>query len=196
MKYQIKKLYVNDFSVFEKNKLRERSYFIPYKSQADLEGKTVLTERYNSSEVTVLSGEWNFKYYSKISRLPSNFDSEKTQMDKIAVPSTWQRTGYEPPYYLNTRYQFPMTLPNVPEEMSAGIYVKKFNISDKAKYPIITFLGVCSCLTLYINGKFVGYSEGSHNSAEFAIKDFVHEGENELMAIVSKWCNGKCIKKA
>ena len=189
MKYQIKKLYVNDFSVYEKNKLRERSYFIPDKSQADFEGKTVLTERYNSSAVTVLSGEWSFKYFNKISRLPSNFDSD-TPMDTVKVPSTWQRTGYEPPYYLNTRYEFPMTLPNVPEEMSAGIYVKKFNVSDKAKNPIITFLGVCSSLTLYINGKFVGYSEGSHNSAEFAIKEFVHEGENELMAIVSKWCNG------
>lgn len=189
MKYQIKKLYVNDFLVYEKNKIKERSYFIPYKNQADFEGKTVLTERYSSDCVTVLSGEWNFKYFSKISRLPSNFDSE-SPMDTVKVPSTWQRTGYEPPYYLNTRYQFPMTLPNVPEEMSAGIYVKKFNISEKAKNPIITFLGVCPCLTLYINGKFVGYSEGSHNSAEFEIKEFVHEGENELMAIVSKWCNG------
>ncbi|MBR3815907.1 MAG: hypothetical protein IKJ27_04195 [Clostridia bacterium] len=190
MKYQIKKLYVNDFSVYEKNKIRERSYFIPYKTQADFEGKTVLTERYCSDFVTVLSGDWSFKYYSKISRLPSNFDSDKTPMDSVKVPSTWQRTGYEQPYYLNTRYQFPITLPDVPDEMSAGVYVKKFNISDKAVNPIITFLGVCSSLTLYINGKFVGYSEGSHNSAEFALKEYVHKGENELMAIVSKWCNG------
>ena len=190
MKYQIKKLYVNDFSVFEKNKLRERSYFIPYVNQEDFVGKTALTERYNSPVVTVLSGEWQFKYFSKISRIPSNFDSDKTPMDAVMVPSTWQRTGYEPPYYLNTRYQFPMTLPNVPDEMSAGIYVKKFSISENAVNPIITFLGVCSSLTLYINGKFVGYSEGSHNSAEFAIKEFVHQGENELMAIVSKWSNG------
>ncbi|MBR5826613.1 MAG: hypothetical protein IKY78_05965 [Clostridia bacterium] len=189
MKYQIKKLYVNDFSVFEKNKIRDRSYFIPYKSQSGFEGKTVLTERYGSDCVNVLSGEWNFKYFSKISRLPSNFDSD-TLMDTVNVPSTWQRTGYENPCYLNTRYEFPMTLPNVPDEMSAGIYVKKFNISENAKNPIITFLGVCSCLTLYVNGEFVGYSEGSHNSAEFAIKEYVHPGENELMAIVSKWCNG------
>ncbi len=190
MKYQIKKLFINDFEVYEKNKLPARAYFIPDVNKADFENTTALTERYNSSMVKVLSGDWKFKYYPKISRLPSNFDSEKTAMDTVKVPSTWQRTGYEPPYYLNTRYQFPMTLPDVPTEMSAGVYVKRFDISSEAVNPIITFLGVCSCLTLYINGKFVGYSEGSHNSAEFDIGEFVQEGENELMAIVSKWCNG------
>ena len=132
MKYQIKKLYVNDFSVYEKNKIRDRSYFIPYKSQSGFEGKTALTERYNSDCVNVLSGEWNFKYFNKISRLPSNFDSD-APMDTVNVPSTWQRTGYENPCYLNTRYEFPMTLPNVPDEMSAGIYVKKFNISESSQ---------------------------------------------------------------
>ncbi|MBQ8502788.1 MAG: hypothetical protein IJ491_00730 [Clostridia bacterium] len=190
MKYQIKKLYINDFEVYEKNKLSERSYFIPYKSKKEFDGITTLNERYSSAMVNVLSGEWSFRYYGKISRLPGNFDSEKTAMDTVKVPSTWQRTGYEQPCYLNTRYEFPMTLPVVPSEMSAGIYVKKFNISSLAKNPIITFLGVCSSLSLYVNGRFVGYSEGSHNSAEFALKGYVSEGENELMAIVSKWCNG------
>lgn len=190
MKYQIKKLYINDFSVYEMNKLRPRSYFIPNKSRADFDSVTTLTERYNSSMVNVLSGEWDFKYYEKISRLPANFDTEKASMDTVKVPSTWQRTGYEQPCYLNTRYEFPMTLPNVPSEMSAGVYVKKFNVLPDAQNPIITFLGVCSSLTLYVNGQFVGYSEGSHNSAEFALRGLVHEGENELMAIVSKWCNG------
>lgn len=190
MKYHIKKLYINDFAIFESDKLSGRSYFIPYKSKKDFEGRTAVDERYGSSCVTVLSGEWKFKYYEKISRLPAKFDSDTASMDTVKVPSTWQRTGYESPYYLNTRYQFPMTLPDVPSEMSCGVYVKKFSISSSCVNPIITFLGVCSSLSLYVNGKFVGYSEGSHNSAEFALKEYVHEGENELMAIVSKWCNG------
>jgi beta-galactosidase len=189
MKYNIKKLLINDFSVYEENKLPGRSYFIPYTDKKDLSEKTALDERYNSDLVTVLSGEWNFKYYKQISRLPNIIDTDNTAFDIVTVPSVWQRTGYEPPYYVNTRYEFPMTLPNVPDEMSAGVYVKKFNIKNKSN-PIITFLGVCSSLTLYVNGQYVGYSEGSHNSAEFNLKDFVNEGENELLAIVSKWCNG------
>ena len=189
MKYQIKKLLINNFDYYEENKLPGRSYFIPYTNKDELSKKSALNERYGSDMVSILSGEWEFRYYEQISRLPNIIDTDNITFDKISVPSVWQRTGYEQPYYLNTRYQFPMTLPNVPEEMSCGIYVKKFNIKNTAN-PIITFLGVCSSLTLYVNGQYVGYSEGSHNSAEFNLKGIVTEGENELLAIVSKWCNG------
>ncbi len=189
MKYQIKKLRINDFDVYEHNKLAGRSYFIPYTDKNLLLKQNSLSERYSSDTVTVISGDWKFRYFEKISRLPTTIDTDTMSFDDIKVPSTWQRTGYENPCYLNTRYEFPMTLPNVPEEMSVGVYMKKFNISNKAN-PIITFLGVCSSLTLYVNGRYVGYSEGSHNSAEFSLDGFVVEGENELLAIVSKWSNG------
>ncbi len=194
MNYRINKLLINNFDVFGENKLAGRSYFIPYKSKDAVMDKTALTERYESDSVNVLSGEWEFKFYEKISRLPSVIDTDNLACDKIAVPSVWQRTGYAEPAYINTRYEFKMTLPDVPEEMSAGVYVKKFNISENAANPIITFLGVCSCLTLYINGEYVGYSEGSHNPAEFHIGKFVKPGENELLAIVTQWCNGSYLE--
>lgn len=190
MKYQIKKLNINNHDIYEENKLTARSYFIPYTDKEKLLEQTALTERYNSDMVSVLSGKWNFKYYERISRLPSNIDTDVMSFDEVNVPSTWQRTGYQSPCYINTRYEFPMTLPTVPEEMSVGVYAKKFNIKSADSHPIITFLGVCSSLTLYVNGKYVGYSEGSHNSAEFDLDGFVSEGENELLAIVSRWCNG------
>ncbi len=189
MKYQIKKLRISDFEIYEENKLAGRSYFTAYSDKEKLLSQTALTERYSSDVVTVLSGDWKFRYFEKISRLPATIDTETMSFDDIKVPSTWQRTGYENPCYLNTRYEFPMTLPNVPEEMSAGVYFKKFTVKNTV-HPIITFLGVCSSLTLYINGRYVGYSEGSHNSAEFDLEGFVKEGENELLAIVSKWSNG------
>lgn len=190
MKYQIKKLNINNFSVFEENKLAARSYFIPYSSKEKLLQQNVLTERYNSELVTVLSGEWKFRYYEKISRLPANIDTDVMNFDSVNVPSTWQRTGYQSPCYLNTRYEFPMTLPVVPDEMSVGVYSTSFTINNAKSHPVITFLGVCSSLTLYVNGNYVGYSEGSHNSAEFDLDGLVHEGENELLAVVSRWCNG------
>ncbi|MGN0467501.1 MAG: glycoside hydrolase family 2 TIM barrel-domain containing protein [Acutalibacteraceae bacterium] len=190
MKYQIKKLEVNNFKVFEQNKVSARSYFIPYDDRALLEKQNAVSERYNSDTVTVLSDDnWKFKYYEKLSRLPANFDTETVQFDTVKVPSTWQRTGYEPPHYLNSRYAFEATYPVVPDEMSAGVYVKTFNIKETTKHSFITFLGVCSCVTLYVNGKYVGYSECSHNMAEFSLDGFVKAGENELLAIVTKWCN-------
>ena len=191
MKYQIKRLEANNFDVFEIGRLPARSYFIPYTDRAELQRQSVLSERYSSDMVTVLSDDnWGFKYYEKLSRLPSRIDTEAFGFDTISVPSTWQRTGYEQPQYLNTRYQFPMTLPSVPEEMSAGVYFKRFNLKENTAHTFITFLGVCSSLTLYVNGKFVGYSEGSHNMAEFCLDEVVQKGTNELLAIVTKWSNG------
>ena len=190
MKYSIKKLNINNIDVYEENKLSPRSYFIPYKSKKKLSKTDSVTNRYKSDTVKVISGQWDFCFMEKISQLPEEIDTDNFAFDKINVPSTWQRTGYAAPKYINTRYEYPMTLPNVPEEMNVGIYRKKFTISEDCVNPIITFLGVCSSLTLYVNGKYVGYSEGSHNSAEFCLKDFVFAGENELLAIVTQWCNG------
>ncbi len=190
MKYQIKKLEANNFDLFEQNKLPGRVYAIPYRDREALLRQSALTERYESDLVTVLSGEWQFRYYEKISRLPTHIDTEKVSFDTIVVPSTWQRTGYEKPVYLNTRYEFPVTPPHVPEEMSAGLYVKSFTVREDTKHAILSFLGVCSSLTLYVNGRYIGYSEGSHNTAEFLLDGAVQPGENELLAIVTKWSNG------
>lgn len=194
MIYKIQKLNVNNFAVFEENKLSPRSYFIPYKNRKRLEKTDTVNRRYKSDMVKVLSGKWDFCYFSKLSELPCELDTDAMSFDVISVPSTWQRTGYEPPKYINIRYEHKMTLPYVPEEMSVGVYRKKFTLSPESVNPIITFLGVCSSLTLYVNGRYVGYSEGSHNSAEFELKDFVSEGENELVAIVSRWCNGSYLE--
>lgn len=194
MKYTIQKFNINDLAVFEENKLSPRSYFIPYKNRKRLEKTDTLNRRYKSDMVKVLSGKWDFCYFAKIADIPRELDTDALKFDTVSVPSTWQRTGYEPPKYINTRYEHPMTLPHVPEDMSAGVYRKKFTVSAESENPIITFLGVCSSLTLYVNGKYVGYSEGSHNSAEFELKGFVSEGENELVAIVTRWCNGSYLE--
>ena len=129
MKYSIKPLNINNIEIFEENKLSPRSYFIPYKSRKKLEKTDSLTNRYKSDTVNVLSGNWDFCFFKKISEMPLDFDSDELAFDRIKVPSTWQRTGYASPKYINTRYEHPMTLPTVPEEMNAGIYRKKFNIS-------------------------------------------------------------------
>ena len=61
MKYQIKKLLVNNFDVYEENKLPARSYFIPFSSQEKASQAQVLTKRYISDQVSVISGEWKFR---------------------------------------------------------------------------------------------------------------------------------------
>ena len=201
MKYILDKTNHADFKVVEAGRLAPRAYAVPHTKKSDAEKVDYKTERYNSDVVTVLSGEWEFKYYKKKSKLPATLDTSRVKFDTVKIPSTWQRTGYEEPVYLNCPYGFdPRALgapkgegvkpPVLPEDFSCGIYRKFINIDNANKKYILTFLGVSPCIDLYINGIFVGYGEGSHNSYEFDVTDFIKEGENEIVAVVYKWCTG------
>ncbi len=189
MQYKIEKSNYNNFKVFRENTLSYRSYFIPFRNKSSAELADLFNERYSSDIVRVLSGEWDFRYYEKAGEIPEDFDAEKIIFDSINVPSCWQRIGYEPPVYVNSRYLFPCTPPDVPES-SAGVYRKIVNLEKVCKSEILTFLGVSGGYSLYVNGKYVGYAEGSHNTAEFEISDFLTEGENEILVVLFKWCTG------
>ena len=78
----------------------------------------------------------------------------------------------------------------IPEDMPVGVYRKLVDIENTDKEYIISFLGASNNIALYVNGKFVGYSEGSHNTAEFNITSFLTSGTNELVVVMFKWCNG------
>ncbi|MBO5462035.1 MAG: hypothetical protein J6A49_01855 [Clostridia bacterium] len=201
MKYILDKANHSTFKMIEAGRLAPRAYAIPHSKKDSAEKAYYKTERYNSDIVTVLSGEWDFKYYKKKSKLPATLDTSRVKFDSVNIPSTWQRTGYEEPVYLNCPYGFdPRTMglpkgegvkpPELPEDFSCGIYRKFIDIDNKNKNYILTFLGVSPCIDLYINGIFVGYGEGSHNSYEFDVTEFLKEGENEIIAVVYKWCTG------
>ena len=190
MKYTVNKTNYNDFSVFEINKLSGRGYSIPYSSKDELKKTSFKKERGSSDIVKLLSGNWQFRFYKSTKDLPDVIDTEKEAFQTVKVPSTWQRTGYDAPAYINCPYAFDDKPPYVPEEQPVGVYRKTFEVEDTNKVYILSFLGVISCLDLYVNGRFVGYSEGAHNTAEFDITKFVTKGENEILAVVHKWSNG------
>ena len=166
MIYKLNRTNYRDFKVFEKNKLAGRAYFIPYLKKEELSNTPFEKERVSSDIVRVLSGKWDFKYFGDVSDMPRSLDTDKTKFDKITVPSTWQRTGYEPPDYVNCPYTFETPVPDIPEELSSAVYRPFFDIEKDNKNYIISFLGVIPCVDVYLNGKFVGYSEGAHNTAE------------------------------
>ncbi len=189
MKYN---LYTDNYKTFERfsvNVMQPRSYFIPFSSLEEAEQADVRSERYSSDMVQCLSGEWDFKYYQSCLDIPRDFDTQKVAFDKVPVPSVWQHTGYEKPYYVNTRYQFQPDPPNIPEDCPAGVYRKLVNIDDLSRNYYLCFLGVAGSLDLFVNGKFVGYSEGSHNTAQFEINEFLMQGENEIVVLNHKWSN-------
>ena len=218
MEYQINKSNFSSFDVMELNKLAARSYFIPYPDRASCDAVSLKEKRYASPKAICLNGKWDFCFYPNPNDLPDTADTEKISFDQIDVPACWQFRGYDQPFYLNTRYQFPYNPPVIPttEKVGptfswqgvdnhnmpsirkpekefynfAGLYRRFITITDEAASYIIAFYGVASCLDLYVNGEFVGYSEGAHNIAEFDLSSYLKEGENELVAVVRRWCNG------
>lgn len=156
------------------NRLPQRSYYIPE----------------NEGAYTLLNGEWRFKFYDN----EINEEKEIVSWDRIPVPSCWQMHGYEPPYYTNFNYPFPVDDPFVPDINPVGIYERDFEVKNTDNRTYIVFEGVCSCLYLYINGEFAGYSQGSHLQAEFDVTDFVKLGTNTLRARVLKWCSGSYLE--
>ena len=217
MRYKLDKANYHTFSVFEKNKLPGRSYFIPYPNRSAADAVSPKEKRYQSEKVLCLNGDWDFKFYPRPAELPDTLDTDAAAFDTIDVPSCWQFRGYDRPFYVNIRYQFPYKPPVIPTTEKAGrvfswigvdqgislrwknpgeeynfvgVYRKFLTIRHPEKRSVISFLGVASCLDFYLNGEFVGYSEGAHNTAEFDLTGKLRAGENELVCVVRRWCNG------
>ncbi len=189
MKYKLKTDHYKTFEKFGENILNPCAYYIPFASEEELFASDIRNERYSSSRVECLSGEWDFIYYKDCNDIPDDFDTDREHFDKVLVPSTWQHTGYEPPYYVNTRYQFEPDPPNFPENCPAGVYRKYFD-ADRSMHYTLCFLGVAGSLDLFCNGSYVGYSEGSHNSSRFELNPYMKDGRNEIVVVNHKWCNG------
>ena len=178
-------------SVFSENRLPQRSYYIPYES---LE-KALTGDRFTSSYYKLLNGNWDFVFFQRDYDLPKDLgtiDFDST----IPVPSCWQNHGYEKPYYTNQHYPYPVDPPYVPDENPCGIYRTRVTLGETwaIRDTHIVFEGVCSCLYLYVNGQYVGFSQGSHLQAEFDLTPYVHSGENTIMAKVLKWCVGSYLE--
>lgn len=170
------------------NRQAQRSYYIPYDS---LE-KALAGNKDTSAFYKLLNGKWKFKYFERDIDVPETI----TSWDTIDVPSNWQLHGYDKPYYTNVNYPYPVDPPYVPDDNPCGMYSYDFYIDENwsSRETYIVFEGVSSCLYLYINGQYVGYTQGSHLQAEFDITPYVRPGENKLAAKVLKWCSGSYLE--
>ncbi|MBR3377696.1 MAG: hypothetical protein IKG44_08470 [Mogibacterium sp.] len=224
MRYYLNKTNYCDFNVFEDNKLAPRSYFIPYPDRKSADEAKGRDKRYSSPKVLCLNGDWDFRFYANPSNLPDILDTDNGKWDKIDVPSCWQFIGYDKPFYVNLRYQFPYDPPKIPETDKVGkvfsiqgadyglgprwkdpgneynfvgVY-RTFFMTDGPDAPprryVVSFLGVASCADVYLNGHYVGYTEGSHNTAEFDVTPYLHDWNNELLVVVHRWCNGSYLE--
>ena len=167
------RIYENPQSTSE-NRLSPRSYYIPN----------------GVSEYQLLNGKWRFAYFSRDIDVPNKIEN----WDTISVPSCWQILGYENPNYTNVCYPYPCDIPYVPDDNPCGVYEREFEIAEKWGRIYYVFEGVSSCAFLYINDKYVGFTQGSHLQAEFDITDFIVQGINCVTVKVLKWCCGSYLE--
>lgn len=175
--------------------LENRAYYIPHATAAE-----ALDTPEQSARCRVLDGEWAFRYYGSVHELPPDFPSACFQpeaerdMDRIPVPSAWQNHGYDRQQYTNIRYPFPFDPPYTCWDNPCGVYLRRYEDHPDGLDRFLYFEGVDSCLYVWLNGVFIGYSQVSHSPSEFDITAATADGVNTLAVLVVKWCDGSYLE--
>lgn len=153
-----------------------------------------------SANFMTLDGVWKFNWVKDADSRPTDFwytDFNDKGWDDIQVPAIWELKGYGDPVYTNTGYawrnQFKSNPPQVPVENNhVGSYRREILIPAnwKGKKIMAHFGSVTSNIYLWVNGKYVGYSEDSKLEAEFDLTNYLHVGKNCIAFQVFRWCDG------
>lgn len=177
--------------VLHENAMPNRAYFIPASGRlADPAEHREASDRFQ-----LLSGDWKFRYYASIYDLTDRFFEDGFDVsgfDTIPVPGVWQNFGYDCHQYTNVKFPIPTDPPFVPAENPCGAYVRHFTYHTDAAAPraYLNFEGVDSCFYVWMNGRYIGYSQVTHSTSEFDVTEALREGENVLAVLVLKWCDG------
>lgn len=188
-----------NLSVMHRNRLPSRAFFIPFESEMQCRRADTTADRGLSGRYMLFNGDWDFQYYPSVWEVPDRIvkaPDEYTPWDRIPVPSNWQLLGYENCHYVNVQFPFPADPPRVPNENPVGVYRRNFTLPQRweSMEKRIVLEGVNSAFDLYVNGAYVGYSQGSHLHSEFDITARVKEGVNSLIVIVYKWSDGSYLE--
>ena len=171
----------NDLTLVSEGREPQRAYYIPHTTEAS----SRTGNKYASAQYTDLNGTWDFAYLETPLDIPDDL-SELEFHTTLPVPSCWESYGYGQIHYTNINYPFQYDPPYTKSENPVGVYQRSFRV-DAFQTLYMVFEGVSSYFELYINGKYVGLSRGSHLQSEFEITDFVHIGENTVTVAVYTW---------
>ncbi len=149
-----------------------------------------------------MDGLWKFNWVKDLDDRPTDFfrtDLDDSDWGVMPIPGLWELNGYGDPLYLNIGYAWKGHYENNPplapaEENHVGSYRGTMNIPaewfSSDRQIKIHFGSVTSNIQLYINGRYVGYSEDSKLECEFDITKYVKPGDNLFAFQVMRWCDG------
>lgn len=154
-----------------------------------------------SSNYLSLNGTWKFNWVNDASSRPVDFwkpGFNDKGWDNIQVPGVWELNGYGDPIYVNNQYAWRNQAESVPpvvpvENNHVGTYRREIKVPAnwKGKEIFAHFGSVTSNIYLWVNGKYVGYSEDSKLEAEFDLTPYLVPGKENLIAFqVFRWCDG------
>ena len=188
-----------DPSIFKINKEDGHAIMMPYDSENEaFSGKE---SKYKQS----LNGKWKFYWQRGLKNQPENFQLvsfDDSHWDEINVPSVWQTEGYSVPYYYASTFPkaFSRTkskIPSIDHNMQEiGFYRKTFVLDEvfDNREVFLHFGAAKSALEVYVNGEFVGYSQGSMAPHEFDITKVLKKGENVITAKLYRFSDGSYLE--
>ena len=207
--------YWEDETMFGENKERGVATYMPYdntnKMLADAEYyETPWTEPVNNRYMS-LNGTWKFNLVSEPESRPLDFFEEgfdASGWDELPVPSNWEMHGYDKPIYNNVEYPHANTPPAIKARPGyndngsnyginpVGSYIRTFEVPEDwdGRRTFIHFGGIYSAAFVWINGEYVGYTQGANNVAEFDITNYLKKGENKLAVQVFRWSDGSYLE--
>ena len=159
---------------------------------------------YHTPHYKSLDGQWKFKWSKNPAERPKDFyktDYNVSKWTNIRVPASWQTEGFGKAIYLNIKYPFhpdyPAHPPLIPQDYDpVGSYRTTFTIPDNwdGRDIYIHFGGVKSAFYIWLNGRKVGYSQGSMTPAEFHLNSYLKKGDNQLAVEVIRWSDGSYLE--
>lgn len=190
---------VNDWenpSVFQQNRLQTRATSMNYSDRA-----TALKDDYKLSPYFFsLSGKWKFNWVPKPADRPVDFyktDYNVSKWKEINVPGNWELQGFGTPIYTNVVYPFTKNPPYIDhKDNPVGSYVKEFEVPAawQKRNTFLHFEAGVAAMYIWVNGKKVGYSEGTKNPAEFNITSYLQSGKNKIAIEAYRWSDGSYLE--
>ena len=184
----------------QENREARRANFFAYENERLAEkGDKKASARYMSME-----GMWKFNFVKNHNERPADFFKPQYDDSKwvdFPVPGLFEIHGYGDKIYRNVGYSWATTFKSNPPYISeqdnyTGSYRREFTLPESWTGQDVFFHvgSATSNLTLWVNGKYVGYSEDSKIAAEFNITKYLKKGKNLIAMQVMRWCDGSYLE--
>ena len=202
--------YWENQQVYEENKESGHATFIPYtttkamKEDVNYDKPWITPEK---ADYLSLNGIWKFDFADNPLERPGEDefwadDADVSAWDNIDVPSCWEMKGYDLPLYVNVDYPFQNNPPYIANKVTGvgdnpvGSYRRTFTLPDgwDAKNIFLHFDGLYSAAFVWVNGGYVGYTQGGNNDHEFDISAYIRTGENNISVQVFRWSDASYLE--